>query len=74
MLKELAQELNQILADVKTLTRENEELKIQKKIITGIGTNNNIKIKYINNDIRDSQGNVFTPVEEIHDNVEITVE
>ena len=34
--------------------------------------NYNIKIKYINNDIRYSHGNVFIPVEE-HDNVEITV-
>ena len=32
------------------------------------------KIKSINNDIRYSHGNVFTPVEEIHDNSEIIVE
>ena len=30
MLKELAQELNQILTDVETLTKENKELKIEK--------------------------------------------
>ena len=33
MLKELVQELNQILIEVETLTRENEELKAEKEII-----------------------------------------
>ena len=48
--------------------------KNSKKLITGIGTNNIIKIKYINNDIKDAEGNVFIPTQEIHDNVEIIVE
>ena len=54
--------------------KNNNITKNSKNLITGIGTNNIIKIKYINNDIKDIEGNVFTPVEEIHDNVEITVE
>ena len=33
MLKELVQELNQILTDVETLTKENEELKTEKETI-----------------------------------------
>ena len=52
----------------------NTIIKNNSSLVKGIGTNNIIKIKYINNDIRDSQGNVFTPTQEIHDNVEITVE
>ena len=43
-------------------------------VITRIGTNNIIKIKYINNSIKDTEGNIFIPTQEIHDNVEITVE
>ena len=54
--------------------KNNNITKNSKNLITGIGTNNIIKIKYINNNIKDTEGNVFTPVEEIHDNVEITVE
>lgn len=54
--------------------KNNNITKNSKKLITGIGKNNIIKIKYINNNIKDTEGNVFTPVEEIHDNVEITVE
>ena len=54
--------------------KNNNITKNSKNLITGIGTNNIIKIKYINNDIRDLQGNVFTPTQEVHDNVEITVE
>ena len=52
----------------------NTIIKNDSSLVKGIGTNNVIKIKYINNDIKDAEGNVFTPVEEIHDNVEITVE
>ena len=35
---------------------------------------NIIKIKYINNIIKDTEWNIFIPTQEIHDNVEITVE
>ena len=34
MLKELVQELNQILTDVETLTNENRELKAEKETIS----------------------------------------
>ena len=34
MLKELVQELNQILTDVETLTNENRELKTEKETIS----------------------------------------
>ena len=54
--------------------KNNNITKNDKNLVTGIGTNNIIKIKYINNDIRDLQGNVFTPTQEVHDNIEITVE
>ena len=61
--------------EAKYITIENNNItKNSKNLITGIGTNNIIKIKYINNDIKDAEGNIFIPVEEIHDNVEITVE
>ena len=52
----------------------NTIIKNDSSLVKGIGTNNIIKIKYINNDIKDAEGNVFTPTQEVHDNVEITVE
>lgn len=59
----------------KYITIENNNItKNSKNLITGIGTNNIIKIKYINNSIKDTEGNIFIPTQEIHDNVEITVE
>lgn len=54
--------------------KNNNITKNSKNLITGIGTNNIIKIKYINNIIKDIEGNIFIPTQEIHDNVEITVE
>lgn len=54
--------------------KNNNITKNSKDLITGIGTNNIIKIKYINNSIKDAEGNIFIPTQEIHDNVEITVE
>ena len=56
------------------IIQNNTITKNDKDLVTGIGTNNEIKIKYINNDIKDKQGNIFTPTQEVHDNVEITVE
>ena len=61
--------------EAKYITIENNSItKNSKNLITGIGTNNIIKIKYINNSIKDTEGNIFIPTQEIHDNVEITVE
>ena len=61
--------------EAKYITIENNSItKNSKNLITGIGTNNIIKIKYINNIIKDTEGNIFIPTQEIHDNVEITVE
>lgn len=54
--------------------KNNNITKNSKNLITGIGTNNIIKIKYINNSIKNAEGNIFIPTQEIHDNVEITVE
>lgn len=54
--------------------KNNNITKNSKNLITGIGTNNIIKIKYINNIIKDTEGNIFIPTQEIHDNVEIIVE
>lgn len=61
--------------EAKYITIKNNNItKNSKNLITGIGKNNIIKIKYINNIIKDTEGNIFIPTQEVHDNVEITVE
>ena len=46
MLKELAQELNQTLTEVETLTRENGELKTEKETINSqlLATNESLRV------------------------------
>lgn len=61
--------------EAKYIIIENNTItKNDKSLVTGVGINNEIKIKYINNDIKDTSGNTFVPTEEIHDNIEIIVE
>ena len=46
MLKELVQELNQILIEVESLTRENKELKTEKETISSqlLTTNESLRV------------------------------
>lgn len=55
------------------IIQNNTIAKNSNDLITGIGTNNIIKIKYISNSIKDTEGDIFIPTQEIHDNVEIIV-
>ena len=72
MLKELVQELNQILTDVEALTKENGELKTEKETINSqlLATNESLKVALENKVTLETEVNTLnTTIENLNSTI-----
>ena len=69
MLKELVQELNQILIEVETLTKQNKELKVEKETISSqlLAANESLRVALENKTALETEvSNLNTTIENLN--------